>query len=278
MSFLSAIREELFLQNALIGGFLTSIVCGVIGPLVYVRQIGYVAGAIAHTVLGGMGIAFYYGFSPLVGAMIASIIAALIIGWVGIYHKEHEDSIINALWATGMAIGIIFIYKTPGYDVQLLSYLFGNILMITSEDIFLMLGIGAVVIFMIILFYPKFLAITFDPDFAKLRGVPIAFYNYLLLILIAISTVLLVQIVGLILVMALLLLPSATASYFSKSLPQIMFGAILGGAFFTELGIYLSYEWNYPSGAIIILLFAVIYLFVILSRNFTKFLSIKNSH
>ncbi|MBF0209138.1 MAG: metal ABC transporter permease [Oligoflexia bacterium] len=270
-SFWSAISSWLFLQNAICGGVLTSLVCGVIGPFVHVRQIGYVAGAIAHTVLGGMGIACYLGKSPLLGAMIAAIFSAVIIGWVSLFHREREDSIINSLWAAGMALGIIFIYKTPGYDAQLLSYLFGNILMVSNEDLLLMGILVGVVCLFVYLFYPVLLAISFDENFAKIRGIRVGFYYIMLLILVAITTVLLVQIVGLILVITLLILPSAISAQFFRSLPMIIVMAILVGMFFTELGIYFSYLLNFPTGPTIILLITLVYLTIIAGDYLLKF-------
>jgi zinc transport system permease protein len=254
---------EMFLWHAILGGVLASLVCGILGPFVYVRQIGYVAGAIAHTVLGGMGMAFYFGYSPLLGALGAAVVGAFLIGWVTLYHRDREDTIINAMWASGMAVGIIFIYKTPGYDVQLLSYLFGNILMITSDDLQVMALLGGIVIVTITLFYHQLVAITFDENFARLRGLPVSFYYFILLLLIAITTVILVQIVGLILVIALLILPSATAALFQKSLSSIMALAVVLGVVLVFGGIMLSYQWNWPSGATIILVLTICYLLVV---------------
>ncbi|MBF0315228.1 MAG: metal ABC transporter permease [Oligoflexia bacterium] len=264
--FWSALLSEAFLQNAIIGGALASFVCGVMGPFVYVRQIGYVAGAIAHTVLGGMGMAFYFGFSPMLGALTSAVAAAFLIGWVSLYHRDREDSIINALWAAGMAVGIIFIYKTPGYDVQLLSYLFGNILMITYDDLKLMAVLGVIIFTCIMLFYPKLLAVAFDEEFARIRKINVRFYYFMLLVLIAITTVLLVQIVGLVLVITLLVLPTATAATFKRSMVGIMGGAVVGGLLLTEGGVFLSYGLNLPSGPTVILLCTVVYLLAISYR------------
>ena len=120
------------MQNALMGGILASLACGIIGSYVVVKRIGYLAGGIAHAVLGGMGIAYYLGRSPIEGALVAAIVFAFILGWVSLRMQQQEDTIIGALWAGGMAVGILFISKTPGYNVDLMSFLFGNILMIAS--------------------------------------------------------------------------------------------------------------------------------------------------
>ena len=258
--FFSALAEHSFLQYALIGGMLASIGCGIMGTYVVVKRIGFLAGGIAHAVLSGMGIAYFLGRSPLAGALIAAVIAALIIGWVHLRSRQQEDTLIAALWSVGMAIGIVFISRTPGYNVDLMSYLFGNILMVPSRSLYLMAGLDAVIVLTVLLFYKQFQAVAFDEEFARLRGVPVDALYLLLLCMVAITVVLLIQVVGLILVIALITLPAAIAGQYLDSLGRIMSVAIVLGIFFTSAGLALSYEPNLPAGATIILLAGGTYL------------------
>jgi zinc transport system permease protein len=249
-----------FLRNALLAALLASLGCGVVGTYVVVKRIGYMAGGIAHTVLGGMGVAYFLGGDPLLGAMVAAILSALIIGWVSLRWKEHEDVIIGALWSVGMAIGILFITRTPGYNIDLMSYLFGNILMVTRADLFVMAVLDIAVLGLVVLYYKQFLAVCFDEEFARIRGVNVPAFYLLLLCMVAVTVVSLIQVVGLILVIALFTLPAATARQFVRSVAGMMIGACVLGAVFGVAGLAVSYKTNLPSGATIILLAGAVYL------------------
>jgi len=257
--FFNALMQHAFLQNALIAGLLAGITCGVVGSFVVVKRIGFLAGGIAHTVLGGMGAALFFGFNPTGGALIAAIIAALLIGLATLHSREREDTLIAALWATGMAVGILFIAKTPGYNTELMSYLFGNILMVSQQDLWQMAAMAAVLILIIALFFKQFLAVTFDEEFAVIRGIPVTLFYLLLLCLVAITVVLLIQVVGLILVIALLTLPAAIAGQYTRTLLGMMLLATVLGTAFTAGGLSLSYAPDLPPGATIILLAGVTY-------------------
>ncbi|MGF1615197.1 MAG: metal ABC transporter permease [Gammaproteobacteria bacterium] len=258
--FLQALVSHTFLQNALLAGILASIGCGIMGTYVVVKRIGFLAGGIAHTVLGGMGIAYFLGRSPIGGALVAALLAALIIGWVNLRGHEHEDTLIAALWSLGMAVGILFISQTPGYNVDLMSYLFGNILMVPRADLWWMAGLDAVIVVSVLLFRKQFIAVTFDEEFAELRGVNVAFFYLLLLCLVALTVVLLVQVVGLILVIALLTLPAAIAAQHVDSVGLMMWVAMGLGAILTTTGLALSYEPDLPAGATIIVLAGAAYM------------------
>lgn len=260
MEFFSALTEQTFLQNALIAGVLASIACGLIGTYVVVMRISYLAGGIAHSVMGGMGLAYYLGGSPFIGALIAAVVSALIIGWVKLYWQEREDTLIGALWASGMAIGVLFISQTPGYQVDLMSYLFGNILLVAKGDLWLMAGMDAVIIATIALLYRPFQAVAFDAQFARLRGLPVNFLYLLLLCIVALTVVLMIQVVGLILVIALLTLPAAIAGHYTKTLGSMMALASLLGLAFTSGGLAISYQPDLPAGACIILLAAATFI------------------
>ena len=267
--FLDALSRHAFLRYALLAGVLASVACGVVGTYVVVRRITYIAGGIAHCVLGGMGAALYvnrvYGVAwlqPLHGAVAAALAAAIIIGLVSLRAKQREDTVIGALWAVGMAAGVLFIAKTPGYAQDLMSYLFGNILMVTPADLWLIAGLDVVVVAAGLLFYNPLLAVCFDEEFARVRGLPVEFYYLLLLVLTALTVVLLVTVVGIVLVIALLTLPVAVAGHFARRLWQMMALATVISIVLTTAGLAISYEPDLPAGATIIVLAGAVYLAV----------------
>jgi len=258
--FLTALGTYGFLQSALIAGLLASVGCGVIGTFVVVKRIAFMAGGIAHSVLGGMGAALYFGVDPFAGALIAAILSALLIGAVRLSWKTQEDTLIGALWAIGMAVGVLFIAKTPGYSSDLMSFLFGNILLVPTRELWWMAGLDLVLVATVALFYRQFLAVTFDEEFARLRGVPVTLFYLLLLCLVAVTVVLLIQVVGLILVIALLTLPAAIAGHYVHSLGAMMLIATGLGALFTTLGLALSFGPDLPAGPTMILLAGGVYI------------------
>lgn len=267
-SFFSALVDQPFLQYALLAGLLASIGCGITGTYVVVKRIAFIAGGIAHSALGGMGMAVYYGYDPLAGALFGAIVSALLIGWIRLQFKAQEDTLIGALWAIGMAIGILFIAKTPGYQGDLMSYLFGNILLVPKQSLWFMAGLDIVLLLVVAAYHRQFLAIVFDEEFARLRGIPVAFFYLLLLSLIAITVVLLIQVVGLILVLALLTLPAAVAGHYVHSLGRMMLLSTILGSIITTSGLALSYGPDLPPGPVIILLAGAIYILsAIISRQ-----------
>jgi zinc transport system permease protein len=265
---IQAFSEYAFLQTAFLAGLLASIGCGVIGTFVVVKRIAFMAGGIAHSVLGGMGAALYFGFDPLLGALAAAVLSALLIGMVRLAWNAQEDTLIGALWAIGMAIGILFIAKTPGYSTDLMSFLFGNILLVPRRELWFMAGLDLVLVLTVILFYRQLLAVTFDEEFARLRGVPVTFFYLLLLCLVAVTVVLLIQVVGLILVIALLTLPAAIAGHYVHSLGGMMMIATLLGGVFTSAGLALSYGPDLPAGPTMVLLAGSVYVVSALLSRF----------
>lgn len=272
--FIQAVLDYRFLQYALLTGLLASVACGVVGSYVVTRRISYVAGAISHFVLGGMGAARYlhvvYGWEwlvPLHGAIISSLVAAFIIGLVSIKAKEREDTVIGAVWATGMAAGILFISQTPGYGEDLMSYLFGNILLVTPHDLWLVAILDVFILGIGIVFYNQLLAVCFDEEFARVRGVRVELFYLLLLSLTALTVVLLVTVVGIILVIALITLPAAIAGHFTKTLWRMMVLAAVVTVVMTTTGIAVSYTPNLPAGATIIVLAGLTYLVVVVGSR-----------
>ncbi|HOO46052.1 MAG TPA: metal ABC transporter permease [Deltaproteobacteria bacterium] len=276
--FFSDIHSQTFLQYALLTGILASVACGIIGSYVVTRRISYIAGAIAHSILGGMGAARYaqvvYQWDwlhPLFGAVAAALLSALIIGMVSIKAHEREDTVIGAVWAIGMAIGILFIFKTPGYNEDLMSYLFGNVLMVSSDDLWFIAALDGLIIAVGLIFYNKFLAICFDEEFARLRGISVEFYYLVLLALTALTVVLLVSVVGIVMVIALLTIPAATAGHFSGKLWHMMVISTLLTVIFTTGGLALSYGPDLPPGATTIVLAGGAYLVVAFLSRIIRF-------
>ena len=267
MEFLQALIQHDFLQKAVLASVLASGVCGMIGTYVVVKRLGFLAGGIAHAVLGGMGAALFFEFSPMLGALITAIAAALGLGFIKLYAGEQEDILISALWAAGMATGILFISQTPGYQVNLMTYLFGNVLLVSTQQLWMMLVLNILLVIVIVIFYKQFTAIAFDEEFARLRGLPVTALYLTLLCLIAVSVVLMIQVVGLILVIALLTLPAAISQQCTRSMHTMMIFAAILGMVFCVSGLGISYTADIPSGATIILLTTMIYLIFTLIRR-----------
>jgi zinc transport system permease protein len=255
-----------FLRCALAVGLLASVSLGIVGSYIVTRRITYIAAAISHSVLGGIGVAYYlsdvHGWKwcePMLGALVAALLAAVAIGMVSLYAKQREDSVISAVWSLGMALGLVFLYKTNHYSGAM-AYLFGDILLVSWHDVWVVLALDAVVISLGIGFYPKLLALCFDEEFAELRGVRTKLLYMMLLCLTAITVVLLVRVVGIVLVIALVTLPAGVAGHFARQLWQMMIAAVICCMVFVSAGIAVSYPLNLPSGPVIIVIAGAAYL------------------
>ncbi|MFP4123334.1 metal ABC transporter permease [Coleofasciculus sp.] len=256
---LEVIQQE-FMQNALLAGLLISIASGIIGSFVVVNRIVFIAGGIAHAAYGGVGMGFFLGFNPVLGASAFSLMAALTMGWVQRKTQLRQDTVIGMLWAIGMAIGVIFIDLTPGYTSNLSSYLFGSILAVPRRDLWIMLALNIIIVILVALFYKELLAISFDETFATVRNVPVNGLYLMLMGIIALTAVMLMQVVGIILLIALLSMPAAIANLYVKDLKKMMLLASLLCMIFTTAGLWLSYVLNFTSGATIVLCAAIAYL------------------
>ena len=242
-----------FMRNALMAGLFTSIICGVIGTLIVVNRIVFLSGGIAHAAYGGIGIAFFFGLPFLVGTIGFTLLAAMVMAAVTLKTKHRADTIIGVLWAVGMAVGIILMDLKPGYNVDLMSYLFGSILTVPSSSLWQMLGIGIGIVLVTGYFHHDLIAMSYDEEFAKLRGIPVTFLYFLLIGMTTLSIVIIIRVVGLILVIALLTIPPFIAEKYSKSLFQMMIFSSALSVFFTLTGLWLSYKFDLTSGATIIL-------------------------
>jgi zinc transport system permease protein len=242
-----------FMQNALLAGVLASIICGIMGSLVVVNRVVFLSGGIAHAAYGGIGLAFFMGWPFLIGVVSFTLVMALLMAAITLKARHRSDTIIGVIWALGMALGIILIDLTPGYNVDLMSYLFGSILTVPDSDIWMMLVVGVLIIAAVSYFYHDYLALSYDEEFAQIRGVPVRALYFLLIGMLAVAIVFIIQVVGLILVIALLTIPPYIAEKYSKSLFVMMVLSSLLSVLFTVTGLWLSYAYNLTSGASIIL-------------------------
>lgn len=263
-----------FIQMALFASLLASLASGMMGSFVVVKRIVFIAGSISHSILAGTSFCLWLQktqniawISPTHGAFAAAVGSALLLGWIHLKYRQREDAVIAAIWSTGMAIGIIFLSVTPGNNVEMMNFLFGNILWITQKDLLFLGGLDLIIILTVALNYRKFLALCFDEEQALLRGIPVKKLYMLLLSVIAITIVLLVQIIGTILVIALLTIPATFAGLFTRNLPSMMIGATLLCALFSFGGLTASYILNWPAGATIALFAAVCYLLALFFKK-----------
>ena len=269
---LEALQYE-FMRNALAAGLLASVICGIMGTLVVVNRIVFLSGGIAHAAYGGIGLSLFLSWPYMIGTIGFSFTAAMLMAAVSLRAKHRADTVIGVIWALGMAIGIIFLDLTPGYNVDLMSYLFGSILTVPGSDLWVMLIVGILIAGFVLFFYKDLLAISYDEEFARIRGVPIRTLYFALIGLLAVTIVMVIQIVGLILVIALLTIPPFIVEKYARSLFQMMVGSSLLGAVFTISGLWLSYAFNLTSGACIILVSGIVFFLnfvadrLIISRN-----------
>ena len=248
-----------FMQNALAAGLLASVICGIMGALVVVNRIVFLSGGIAHAAYGGIGLAFYFNWPYLPGTIGFSLFAAMVMAAISHTVKHRADTIIGVIWAIGMAFGIILIDMTPGYNVDLMSYLFGSILTVPRSDLLIMAVIGVIMTVMVAYYYQDLLAMSYDEEFARIRGVPVKKLYFGLIGMLAVTIVLVIQVVGLILVIALLTIPPFIVEKYAKSLVQMMVASSLLGAVFTVTGLWFSYRFNLTSGASIIMVSGIVF-------------------
>ena len=249
-----------FMRNALLAGMLVSVACGIIGVFVVVNRIVFVSGGIAHAAYGGIGLGYFLGINPVLGAIAFSVAAALGMGVVQRKARQRADTVIGVMWAIGMATGIIFVDLTEGYKADLMSYLFGSILAVPSSDLLIMLLLDLVIVALVALFYKELLAISFDETFATVQNVPVTPIYMILMCMVALTVVMTMQVVGLIMVIALMTMPAAISGQFVKDMKKMMVLASILGVIFTTTGLWLSYFLNLTSGATIILVAGAAYL------------------
>jgi zinc transport system permease protein len=255
---LEALQFE-FMRNALMAGLMASLICGIMGTLVVVNRVVFLSGGIAHAAYGGIGLSFFMGWSFLAGTMGFALVAAFIMAAVTLKAKHRADTIIGVTWAVGMAIGIVLLDLTPGYHVDLMSYLFGSILTVPATDLLIMLTVGLIVFTVVGYFYKDFIAMAYDEEFAKARGVPVRGLYFLLIGILALSIVMIIQVVGLILVIAMLTIAPYMVEKYTKSMLAMMLWSGLLNIGFTLCGLWLAFRFNLTSGAAIILVAGTVF-------------------
>jgi len=259
-----------FFRNAIAAALLMAVSCGLIGTYIVARRMVFISGGITHASFGGVGIAYYFGWPPMAGAAVFALIAALTTENLTRTKLIRNDSLIAVMWSLGMAIGIIFIYLTPGYSPNLMSFLFGSIITVTKVDLVLMLALTMTVTAVFAGFYRLIMFVSFDEQFAKTRGIPVMFINYMLIILVALTIVLSIRIAGIILVLSLLTIPQNTANLFTSNFGRIMTWSVVLGFAGALIGLISSYYLNIPSGATIIFSLVIIYLLGRLIRRMIR--------
>ncbi len=241
-----------FFRNALLAAIFASISCGVIGTYVVSRRIVFISGGITHASFGGIGIGYFLGVNPILGAAAFAVISALGIEYLTKKIEIRNDSVIAMFWAFGMATGIIFIYITPGYAPSLMSYLFGNILTVSAADILFMGILTAVIVLFFVIFIKIILFISFDEEFAFTRNIPCHLFNYILIAFVALTVVINIKVVGIILVLALLTIPQSIANTLTMNYKKIILLSVLTGFIGLVAGLLGAYYLNIPSGASIV--------------------------
>ncbi len=274
MSFIEALFNHSILQYALLATLFASIANGVIGSFVVIRRLAFISGGIAHSILGGIGLSVWlksvFGImwlSPLCGALIAGWLSALALGWIHLNYREREDSVIASIWTIGMALGILFLATSPGPKIELGNYLIGNILWVSSTELWLLAMLNIIILAIVVFKYNKLLTLCFDENQAKLQGINTKVLYMLLLLLIATTVVLMMQIVGAILVITMLIVPATMANLFTRSLPVMMLLAILLNVIFCYAGIFTAYTFSLPTGATIALISGIVYVCTLMIKR-----------
>lgn len=258
--------EVPFIRYALIAGLISSLPFGIIGSFVVVKRMTYIAGAVSHTVLGGIGLSLFLSstfqldfLDPMVGAAVFALLAALIISFSIIRKIERLDTVIGAVWAIGMSLGLLLMSQTPGY-VDPMSYLFGNILMISKGDLIMIALLNILISLISLIFYNQLLVVNFDQEFAKIRGLNTSFFQIMLIMLIALTVLLMISIIGIVMVIALLSIPPAIAGFFTRKFKTMIILASILSAFFMTSGLLASYLLELPTSSFTAALAGLFYL------------------
>ncbi|MGC8864644.1 MAG: metal ABC transporter permease [Bacteroidales bacterium] len=251
-----------FFQHALMASLLSALICAFIGSYIVSRRLVFISGGITHASFGGMGIAYFIGFSPLAGAAMFAILTGFAIQWLSGRTEVREDSAIGILWSLGMALGIIFTFLTPGYAPNLMSSLFGSILAVSSAELWMMAALVFLILLFFGFFYRLILATAFDAEYASTHRIPVHFISYTIMVLIALAIVLSIKVAGIILVLALLTIPPTTANLLTRRFKDMIFYSFLLGLAGNVIGLGVSYALNIPSGAAIILVHVIIFALV----------------
>ncbi|KDR94399.1 zinc transport system permease protein [Peptoclostridium litorale DSM 5388] len=242
-----------FVQNAIMGAILSSIVCGIIGTIIVQKRLVMLSGGIAHASFGGIGLGYLMGIEPIIPGLLFAVASALAVSGMRRSTGTNSDALTGMFWSSGMALGILFIAVTPGYPPDMTSYLFGDILTISRSNVTLMAALVIIVTASVFSFFSYWKSFLFDDEFSAVMGMNVRFFENALFILVAMSVVALIKVVGIILVIALLTIPPSIAALYTYNLKAIMVTSILIGCIACLLGLYVSYMIGIPSGAVIVL-------------------------
>ena len=268
-----AVFEYQFFRQAIAAAILISILAAMVGTYIVSRKIVFISGGITHASFGGIGMAYYFGINPFAGAAVFAVLTAAGIEWISQKGKVREDSAIAILWSLGMALGIIFVFMTPGYAPNLMSFLFGSILSVGITDIYLLMAFSLIILLCFAIFFRPILYTAFDPEFAKVMGLPVAAFRYLMSVIIALSIVISIRSIGIILVLSIFTIPQITAMLFTRNFAYIIPLAALWGIIGSVSGLLAAYVLDIPSGASIIFFLTIQFLvikFIFLLRSHIK--------
>ena len=266
---LSALQYE-FMQNALMGSVLVALMCAITGTFIVIKRLVFLSGGISHGAFAGLGAAYYFGINPMLGAMVFAVLSAIAISRVILKQSQPADATIGIFWATGMATGALFVFITPGYAPDLMPYLFGDILTISRQQLIWMAIFSGLSLLLTFLLFRQLLAVSFDDEFARLRGLPVVTLMIILLVMNSIAIVMMIQAVGIILVMALLTIPPLIGLALAADVRRVMYYAFASALLITVGGLMLSFLLDLPSGPAIVLLGASLLVLVKFSVGFSQ--------
>lgn len=259
-----------FMQNALLSGVLIAIISGIVGSLIVVNRMVFLSGGIAHSAYGGIGIAIFFGLPMMLCTSLFSLFVTIIIALYSYKKREKLDIIIGLTWAMGMSLGILLVDLTPGYNTDLMSYLFGSLLAVSQSDINFMFSLLILVLAVVSIFYREILSVSYDSEYASIRGVKSKLFYTIILLLSSLTIVISIKVVGLILVIALLTIPIYIAQKFANSLFSTMVISALLSLIFTTSGLFISYTYDLSSGPSIILVGSIVLFFIFLFDSLKK--------
>lgn len=251
--------EYQFFQNALIGIVLLSVASAIIGTYIVSRRLVAISGGVTHACFGGLGLGYFAGVNPVVTAAVFAVASSLGVQWISERHQVREDSAIAVVWALGMALGTLFIFLTPGYVPELNSFLFGNILTITGGDLAAFGVFTALLIGLFATQFGRIVICAFDPDFARVKGLPVTAITTVMTVMIAVCIVLTIRLVGVMLLMSMFSLPQMTAEIFARRFRAIMWLSIAISLACSVGALFLSTVINVPCSALIVLVMTAVY-------------------
>jgi zinc transport system permease protein len=256
-----------FFRNALLGSLFICIACGITGVYIVSRRLVFISGGITHASFGGLGLGVWTGVNPVASALAFAVASAFGVEWLSRRQGVREDSAIAAFWALGMALGVICLYITPGFAPNISTYLFGNILTITTTDIWFSGTLAVVLSAAVAAFYPQVLYTAFDSEFAQTRGVKVSLIEHLMMLAIAVTVVASIRLVGIMLLMSLLTVPQMTAALFTSRMSRMMMLSMLVSFIGCAAGLLASYYLNIPSGATIIFVQVIFFIIIKLIKK-----------